>query len=124
MLIGVPLLIALGFFLMYVTPAIVIGGEGGLEAIRSSFRLTARYPGPSGIGFGGILAAFVIGRIADAMFVHIPLIGVVTAFVIGGLTAAYASLVAVRFYALLHTLTTPPAPQISPAAEESPPAPY
>jgi hypothetical protein len=120
-LIGIPLLIALGFFLMFVTPAIVIGGEGGLEAIRSSFRLTARYPGPSAVGFGGILAAFVIGRIADAMFVHIPLIGVATAFVIGGLTAAYASLIAVRFYALLHSVTSPKTPQLAAAHEESSP---
>ena len=116
-LIGVPLLIALGFFLMYVTPAIVIGGEGGLTAIRSSFRLTARYPGPSAIGFGGILAAFVIGRVADTMFVHIPLIGVVTAFVIGGMTAAYGSLVAVRFYTLLHAFAVPKTPQLEPGEE-------
>jgi hypothetical protein len=117
-LIGVPLLMVLGFFLMYVTPAIVVGGEGGLAAIRSSFRLTARYPGPSTIGFVGILAAFLIGRVADTMFVHIPLIGVASAFVIGGVTAAYGSLVAVRFYDLLRPLSTPGPLQLTAAREE------
>jgi hypothetical protein len=35
------------------------------------------------------------------MFVHIPLVGLISAVVIGGATAAYGALVSVRFYALL-----------------------
>jgi hypothetical protein len=99
-LIGIPLLAVLGYLLMYVTPAIVIGGEDGLSAIRTSFRMTAS-GGPSIVGYLGILAAFVIGRIADTMFVHLPLIGLIAAFIIGGATAAYGALVSVRFYDLL-----------------------
>lgn len=103
-LIGIPLLLALGYVLMYVTPAIVIGGEDGLAAVRSSFRIAVHNGASSGIGYAGILGAFLLGRVADAMFVHIPLIGLVSAFVIGGLTAAYGSLVAVRFYDLLRAV--------------------
>jgi hypothetical protein len=103
-LIGIPLLLALGYLLMYVTPAIVIGGEDGLAAVRSSFRIAVHNGASSGIGYAGILGAFLLGRVADAMFVHIPLIGLVSAFVIGGLTAAYGSLVAVRFYELLRAV--------------------
>jgi len=110
-LIGFPLLLALGYLLMYVTPAIVIGGEDGLSAVRSSFRIAVHNGGPSGIGYAGILGAFLIGRVADAMFVHIPLIGLVSAFVIGGITAAYGSLVAVRFYEQLR-----PVPSSEPQA--------
>ena len=100
-IIGFPLLFVLGYFLMYVRAAIIIGGEDGLTAFGTSFRLAASNSGPSLVAFGGIIAAFIIGRIVDAATIHLPLIGLVTAFFVGGATAAYIALVEVRFYELL-----------------------
>lgn len=100
-IVGIPLLFVLGYFLMYVRAAIIIGGEDGITAIGTSFRLAASNSGPSLVAFGGIIAAFIIGRIVDAATIHLPLIGLVTAFFVGGATAAYIALVEVRFYELL-----------------------
>jgi hypothetical protein len=100
-IIGIPLLFVLGYFLMYVRAAIIIGGEDGFTAIGTSFRMAAANSGPSLIAFGGMIAAFIVGRVVDAATIHLPLIGLVTAFFVGGATAAYIALVEVRFYELL-----------------------
>ncbi|HEX3469486.1 MAG TPA: hypothetical protein VHT05_15500 [Candidatus Elarobacter sp.] len=100
-LIGIPLLFVLGYFLMYARAAIVIGGEDPVTAVATSFRLASSYTGPSLVAFAGIVAAFIIGRIVDGATIHIPGIGLVTAFFVGGATAAYIALVEVRFYDLL-----------------------
>ena len=101
LLVGIPLLFVLGYFLMYVRAAIMIGGEDGLTAIATSFRMTTSNSGPSLIAFAGIVGAFIIGRIVDAATIHLPIIGLLTAFFVGGATAAYIALVEVRFYELL-----------------------
>ncbi|MEA2785217.1 MAG: hypothetical protein QOF71_1321 [Candidatus Eremiobacteraeota bacterium] len=101
LLVGIPLLFVLGYFLMYVRAAIMIGGEDGITAIGTSFRLATSNAGPSLVAFGGIIGAFIIGRIVDAATIHLPVIGLLTAFFIGGATAAYIALVEVRFYELL-----------------------
>jgi len=100
-LIGIPLLFVLGYFLMYVRAAIMIDGEDGITAIGTSFRMAAHNSGPSLVAFGGIIAAFIIARVVDAFTIHLPVIGLFTAFFIGGATAAYIALVEVRFYELL-----------------------
>jgi hypothetical protein len=100
-IVGIPLLFVLGYFLMYVRAAIIIGGEDGFTAIGTSFRMAAGNSGPSLVAFGGMIAAFIVGRIVDAATIHLPLIGLVTAFFVGGATAAYVALVEVRFYELL-----------------------
>ncbi len=100
-LIGIPLLFVLGYFLMYVRAAIVIGGEDALTAIATSFRLASTKSGPSLIAFAGMIAAFIGGRIVDAATIHVPGIGLLAAFFVGGATAAYIALVEVRFYELL-----------------------
>jgi len=101
LLIGIPLLFVLGYFLMYVRAAIVIDGEDGLTAIATSFRIASSRSGPSLVAFGGIIAAFIVGRMVDAVTIHLPVIGLFTAFFVGGATAAYIALVEVRFYELL-----------------------
>lgn len=101
LLVGIPLLFVLGYFLMYVRAAIIIGGEDGLTAIATSFRMTTSNSGPSLVAFAGIMGAFIIGRIVDAATIHLPVIGLFTAFFVGGATAAYIALVEVRFYELL-----------------------
>ena len=110
LLVGIPLLFVLGYFLMYVRAAIVIGGEDGLTAIATSFRIASTKSGPSLVAFAGIIGAFIIGRIVDAATIHLPVIGLLTAFFVGGATAAFIALVEVRFYALLRaeTVAQPP----------------
>lgn len=100
-LVGIPLLFVLGYFLMYVRAAIVIGGEDGLTAIGTSFRMASSKSGPSLVAFAGIIAAFIVGRVVDLATIHLPGIGLLTAFFVGGATAAYIALVEVRFYELL-----------------------
>jgi hypothetical protein len=105
LLVGIPLLFVLGYFLMYVRAAIMIGGEDGITAIGTSFRMASSKAGPSLVAFAGIIGAFIIGRIVDAATIHLPVIGLLTAFFVGGATAAYIALVEVRFYDLLRTET-------------------
>ena len=100
-LVGIPMLFVLSYFLMYVTPAIVLDGEDGVSAIRTSFRLASQRSGPTLIAFCGILAAFFAGRFVDAFCIQVPGLGLLTAFVVGGFTAAYGALVKARFYVLL-----------------------
>ena len=109
-LIGIPLLFVLGYFLMYARAAIVIGGEDAVTAIGTSFRLASTHTGPSLVAFAGIVAAFIIGRVVDASTLHIPGLGLLTAFFVGGVTAAYIALVEVRFYEILRNAPPPVAP--------------
>jgi hypothetical protein len=107
-LIGFPLLVIAGYFLLYVTPAVVLGRENGLAAVGTSFRIARTYVGESVVALLGVIAAEIVGSIANTLVVHIPLVNILTAFAIGGLTSAYAALVQARFYDLLYQ--TAPAP--------------
>jgi hypothetical protein len=106
--IGVPLLLVLGFFLMFALPAVVVGNESASGAIRSSFHLVRANLTPSIAAFVAILVVIASGKIIDAAFLHIPLIGLIITFFIGGLTYAYAALVSVRFYDLFRQTTVVP----------------
>jgi hypothetical protein len=97
-LIGLPLLVILGYFLMYVLPAVIVGGEGGIEAIKTSFRITTTRVGESLIGWLGMILALVAGSIANTLVVHIPIVNLIAGFAIGGFTSAYAALLGVSFY--------------------------
>ncbi len=97
-LIGFPLVFVAWFFLMYVTPAVIIGREGGVAAVQSSFRLARQNVGTSFIAFIGIVGASLAAAILNSIVSHIPLINFVAAFAIGGLAAAYSALVSARFY--------------------------
>ncbi len=113
-LVGIPLLFVLGYFLMYARAAIVIGGEDPFTAVATSFRLASSRTGPSLGAFAGMIAAFIIGRIADALTIHVPGLGLLAAFFIGGATAAYIALVEVRFYELLRGVAIAAAPAETP----------
>lgn len=101
LVIGIPLLFVVGYFLMYARAAVVVGGEDPISAIGTSFRLASTHVRPSLIAFAGILGAFIVARIVDLFTIHIPGIGLLTSFFVGGATAAYMALVEVRFYELL-----------------------
>ena len=98
---GLVLALALGFFWMYALPAIIVGNQGTLEALGTSYRLVRANLGPSLTAFFGIFIVTIIGEIVIRLFHFVPPLVVVAAFFVGGLTYAYAALVAVRFYDLL-----------------------
>jgi hypothetical protein len=110
-LIGFPLLLVLGYFLMYVPAAVVVGNEGGIAAIATSFRITTQRFNESIIGWLGLIAALIAGYIANSVAIHLPLINLLAAFAIGGFTHAYAALITVRFYLALRSDLPPLAPQ-------------
>ena len=89
------------FFFMYTLPAIIVGNQGAFEALGTSWRLVAANVGPSLIAFIGIFVVNIIGGIVQLLFSHIPVLNVVVNLVVGGLIAAFAALVVVRFYDLL-----------------------
>jgi hypothetical protein len=109
---GILLALVLGFFFMYAIPAIVVGNQGAVEALGTSYRLVRANIQASLTAFLGIIVVSIVGDIVIRLFHFIPLLGVIVAFFVGGLTAAYAALVAVRFYDLLRG----PATQVSPSS--------
>ena len=98
---GLVLALALGLFWMYALPAVIVGNQGALEALGTSFRLVRANIGPSLIAFVGIFVANIVGEIIIRLFHFVPPLVVVVAFIVGGLTYAYTAIVAVRFYDLL-----------------------
>jgi len=119
-LIGLPLLLLLGYFLMYVPAAVIVGNESGVAAIQTSFRITTQRVSESVIGWLGLVAALVAGSIANSILIHIPIINLIAAFAVGGFTSAYSALISVRFYLALRD-AGPPA-RLPPPAYGGPPA--
>jgi hypothetical protein len=99
--IGVPLVLVGAYFLMYVTPAVMIGRENGTGAVSTSFRIASQNVGPSLIAFAGIVGAAIVASIAEGITAHIPIVHFIVWFAVGGLTAAYAALLTARFYDML-----------------------
>jgi hypothetical protein len=99
--IGIPFTFVEGYFFMYAAPAVILGGESGTRALGTSIRIARSRVGESFVGFLGLIAAGIVGAIANSLVGHIPIVNLVTAFAIGGLTSAYAALVQARFYDLL-----------------------
>jgi len=96
--IGFPLVFVAIFFLVYAIPAVVIGREGGVAAVQSSFRLARQDVGTTFIAFIGIVGVSLVAAVLNSIVSHIPLINFVAAFAIGGLATAYSALVSARFY--------------------------
>jgi hypothetical protein len=118
-LIGFPLLLLLGYFVMYVPAAVVVGNESGVAAIQTSFRIASTRIGESAIAWLGMFLAFVAGAIANSIAIHIPLVNLLAGFAVGGFTSAYSALLSVQFYLELRDGGPPPAmqsPQQTPAA--------
>jgi membrane-anchored glycerophosphoryl diester phosphodiesterase (GDPDase) len=100
-LIGPLVGIALAFMFMYTLPAIVVGNDGVFAALGTSWNLVRANMGPSALAFIGIFVAYIIGGVIEMIFSHLALLSVVINLIVGGLTAAFAALVVVRFYDLL-----------------------
>lgn len=103
-LIGIPLVIVAIFFTIYVQAAVIIGGEDGIAAIKTSIRLASQYVSQTVILALGVIAASIASSFANALVVHIPLVNLVAGFAIGGLTSAFAAMATARFYDVLRHL--------------------
>jgi hypothetical protein len=112
-LIGFALLLVLGFGMMYYLPSIIVGPESGTSSLQASWRLATRNFGPSAVAFIGMILAYIVGACVNVIIGHIPIIGWIAAFLVGGFTSAFAALVSVRFYDLL-TQRTPSAAMVTP----------
>jgi hypothetical protein len=115
---GLLLLLALGFFMMYVTAAIVLGNQSGTGAIGESFRIVRANAGSSALAFAAIIIVAIVGQIISTVVSHVPVLNLVSAFIVGGFTSAYTALVSARFYDILSGRTAaapPPSTFITPA---------
>jgi hypothetical protein len=109
-LIGIPLLIVAGYFLMYVPAAILVGGQGAVAAIATSVRIARSRVGESVVAWLGLLVANVVGVTVNGVVSHIPLVNFLVAFAVGGLTASYGALVIADFYMWLSPVYGGPPP--------------
>lgn len=100
-LIGVPLVIAVVYFSIYVQAAVVVGGEDGITAIRTSFRLARTHVQSTVVLAIGVVAVTVLGNVANGFAVHVPIVNLVAGFAIGGLTSAFVAMATARFYSVL-----------------------
>jgi len=107
--VGIPLILVLGYLLMYVPAAVIIGGEGGLSAIATSIRIGRTRFGESVIAWLGLFVANVIGVVVNGIAVHIPIVNLVVGFAVGGFITAYAALVMTDFYTELRSGAAPQA---------------
>ena len=121
-LIGLPLLLLLGYFLMYVPAAVLIGNEGGVAAIKTSFRLTTQRVGESAIAWLGMFLAMIAGSIANSIAIHIPIVNLIAGFAIGGFTSAYSALLSVSYYLALKDYVPPPPAALPPQSYGGPPS--
>jgi len=111
---GIILAIVLGFLWMYALPAIVVGNQGAMQALGTSYRLVRQNLAPSLMAFLGIIVVTFIGEFVIRLFHGLPALGIIVAFAVGGLAYAFSALVAVRFYDLLSAPAIPATPRTGP----------
>ena len=93
--------LALFFLMMYVAPAIVVGGEGAIDAIGTSWRLSTQNANQTFAAFIGIVLAGFVVAVIHAVLTHVWIIGWIVEALVSGAFGAYVALVVVRFYDLL-----------------------
>lgn len=111
--------LALLFFMLYVIPAIVVGGESAFQAMGTSWNMSTKNAGATFAALLGIIIVAIVAMIVNAILSHIPVLGWIISLLINALLSTYAALVVVRFYDLLRgsaTATAPPAPPATPTS--------
>jgi len=108
------------FLMLYVLPAIVVGGESAFQAMGTSWNLATKNVGATFAAFISIVLVGIVAAIVNSIISHIPILGVIISLALNGLLSAFAALVVVRFYDLLRgsataTVVTPTAPPPPPA---------
>jgi len=89
------------FLMLYVLPAIVVGGESAFQAMGTSWNMATKNVGATFAAFIGIFLVGIVVTIVNSILGHIPVLGWIIALVLNGLLGAYGALVIVRFYDLL-----------------------
>jgi len=106
------------FLMLYVLPAIVVGGESAFQAMGTSWNLATKNFGATFAAFIGIVLVGIVAAIVNSIISHIPILGVIISLAINGLLGAFGALVVVRFYDLLRGSATataaPPPPPATP----------
>jgi hypothetical protein len=93
--------LALIFLMIYVYPAIIVGGESAFAAMGTSWRMSTQNAGPTFGAFLGILVFWIAGAIVNVILQHIPIIGTIASLFLNGFISAFGALVIVRFFDLL-----------------------
>jgi hypothetical protein len=97
--------LAIAAIVFFVIGAVVVSGIAAL-LVGNGGALAALWAGASTVVFAAVAITLIsTGREPDfdAATIHLPGVGLLTAFFVGGLTAAYIALVEVRFYAMLRS---------------------
>ena len=119
--IGLLLLLALSFFMMYVTASIVLGGRAAAPRSVSPTAWCAPIPAPARSPSSPSSSSRSSAQIANSIVAHVPLVNLVAAFVIGGFTTAFSAVVSARFYNLLTGREAAPAFAAGPPQPPYPP---
>lgn len=98
-----------GYFMMFVGPAIILGGHSAISAIGESWRMTTKSAGPSLMAFVGIIVVAILSTIVNMILGVIPIIGHILGLAVSILCATYYAMVVVRFYDLINGRATPAA---------------
>jgi len=114
--------LALLFLMIYVGPAIIVGGESAFTAMGTSWRMSTQNAGPTFAAFLGILVLGIACAIVNAILQHIPILGVIISLLINGFLSAFAALVVVRFFDLIRSNATGSA-MATPTSAPPPPSP-
>lgn len=89
------------FFLVFTLPAVLLDGDGAIDAIRRSVAVVKDNVGAAaGLVVGWIVVAVIVG-IASKILAFVPVIGWLASGVLFGAAVAYMSIVAVRVYQAL-----------------------
>jgi hypothetical protein len=99
--------IAVFYFMMFVIPAIMVGNDGALAAIKTSWQLTTKNFGAAILAFLGLIVAGICTGIINVILGIIPVLGHLAAIVVGALFSAFVGIVLVRYYDLLSGRSTP-----------------
>lgn len=94
------------FLMLYVLPAIVVGGESAFQAMGTSWNLATKNFGATFAAFIGIVLVGIVAAIVNTIISHIPILGVILSLALNGLLSAFGALVVVRFYDLLRGSAT------------------
>jgi hypothetical protein len=100
LLLVLPGLVA-AFFLVFTLPAVLLDGDGAIDAIRRSIAVVKDNLGAAAGLVVGWIVVTVIVAIASKILAFVPVIGWLASGVLFGAAVAYMSLVAVRVYQAL-----------------------
>jgi len=113
--------LVIGFLSMFTFPAIVLGGESGVTAIGTSFKLATANFSQALIGFLAVIVVVIIGSIVNRLFLTMIGLNFIVGLVVGGLIYAYAAIIVGRFYTLLAAGTPVAVPVTAPPSSMQPP---